>query len=333
MDIALIWYGIIGLAVLIYVILDGFDLGIGILFPYATNEAERDMMINSIAPVWDGNETWLVLGGGGLFAVFPLAYSVTMPALYAPLIIMLLGLVLRGVSFEYRFKTRKGKSLWDTAFFTGSLGATIMQGIMLGTLLQGIDIEGRSYTGGWFDWLTPFTMLCGLATTCAYALLGGCWLNMKLPRVIAPRYSLITKRWGFGLIACIAIISIWLPFTHDMIFNRWFNLPNSLIYLFVPLSAAILTWQLFKALNDDKGLKAYLLGIGLFLISALGFGISTYPYIVPFSLTYTDAAAPDSSLIFLLIGTIVLLPTIIGYSAYAYWIFRGRLKHDEGYHE
>ncbi|WP_413285784.1 cytochrome d ubiquinol oxidase subunit II [Vibrio sp. MA40-2] len=332
MDIALIWYGIIGLAVLIYVILDGFDLGIGILFPFASSEAERDMMMNSIAPVWDGNETWLVLGGGGLFAVFPLAYSVVMPALYVPVIIMLLGLVFRGVSFEYRFKTKRGQFLWDAAFFIGSLSATFMQGIMLGALLQGIEVEGRSYAGGWFDWFTPFSLFCGLATTCAYALLGGCWLIMKLPKELASRYYGVTKRWGLGLVFCIAVVSVWLPLSNQMIFNRWFSFPNSLLYLSVPIIAAVLIWQLFRALLQHRALHAYLFGVGLFLVSSLGFAISTYPYIVPFSLTYTEAAAPESSLLFLLVGTVVLLPTIIGYSAYAYWIFRGRLKHGEGYH-
>ncbi|MCE0494700.1 cytochrome d ubiquinol oxidase subunit II [Vibrio salinus] len=332
MDIALIWYGIIGLAVLIYVVLDGFDLGIGILFPSASGETERDLMMNSIAPVWDGNETWLVLGGGGLFAVFPLAYSVVAPALYAPLIIMLLGLVLRGVSFEYRFKTRKGKFIWDTAFFTGSLLATVMQGMMLGALLQGIEIEGRAYSGGWFDWLTPFTLLCGLSTICAYTLLGGCWLMMKLPKDLATRYEGVSKRWGAGMVICIAVISLWLPLTNEMIYRRWFNLPDTLIYLSIPFGAVLIIWRLFKALQEHRGFHAYLYGIGLFLISAAGFAISTYPYIIPYSLTYAQAAAPANSQMFLLAGTVVLLPTIIGYSAYAYWVFRGRLKHGEGYH-
>lgn len=332
MEIALIWYGIIGLAVFIYVVLDGFDLGIGILFPFASNRAERDLMMNSIAPVWDGNETWLVLGGGGLFAVFPLAYSVTMPAFYAPVTIMLLGLVLRGVSFEYRFKTKKGKFLWDKAFFVGSLSATVMQGIMLGTLLQGIEMNGRAYSGGWFDWLTPFTLFCGLSTVCAYVLLGGCWLIMKLPEDIAERYYSVTKHWGLGLVLCISVVSVWLPFTNDIIFNRWFSLPNGVIYLVVPLAALLFVRQIFKALNECKGRRAYLFGVGLFLISFVGFAISTYPYIVPFTLTYAEAAAPASSLTFLLVGTCFLLPAIIGYSAYAYWVFRGRLNHEDRYH-
>ncbi|MBU2897443.1 cytochrome d ubiquinol oxidase subunit II [Vibrio hepatarius] len=332
MDYALIWYALIGLAVLIYVILDGFDLGIGILFPSAHSEVERDMMMNSIAPVWDGNETWLVLGGGGLFAVFPLAYSVVMPALYAPLILMLLGLILRGVSFEYRFKTTKGKFLWDIAFFVGSLLATVMQGIMLGALLQGIEVEGRSYAGTWFDWLSPFSLFCALALVFAYVLLGSCWLMIKLPSDLTGRYEIIAKRWGMGMVLCIAIVSIWLPLQNNLIFDRWFSFPNALILLCIPVLSAWFIRQLYRSLKNRKALKAYLCGIALFGLAALGFGISTFPYLVPFSLTYHQAAAPDESLKFLLAGTVFLLPLIISYSAYTYWIFRGKMKHGENYH-
>ncbi|MEZ8101182.1 cytochrome d ubiquinol oxidase subunit II [Vibrio bivalvicida] len=332
MDIALIWYGLISLAVLIYVILDGFDLGIGILFPSAHSENERDLMMNSIAPVWDGNETWLVLGGGGLFAVFPLAYAVVMPALYAPLILMLLGLILRGVSFEYRFRTKRGKFLWDGAFFIGSLLATLMQGLMLGALLQGISIDGRSYSGGWFDWLTPFSLFCAFALLSAYSLLGACWLIMKMPEDLSARYYTIARRWGLVMVASIVIVSLWLPLINELIFSRWFSFPNTLVFLFIPISAACFIWKLFASLIEHRALEAYMYGIGLFVISGLGFGISTFPYLVPFSLTYQEAAAPDSSLSFLLAGAIFLLPMIIAYSAYSYWIFRGRLKHGEGYH-
>ncbi|MDF5063754.1 cytochrome d ubiquinol oxidase subunit II, partial [Vibrio parahaemolyticus] len=230
MDYALIWYALIGLAVLIYVVLDGFDLGIGILFLSANDDEERDMMMNSIAPVWDGNETWLVLGGGGLFAVFPLAYAVIMPALYAPLILMLLGLILRGVSFEYRFRTQRGKFLWDSAFFIGSLTAALMQGIMLGTLLQGIEVSERAYAGGWFDWLSPFSVFCGLALVCAYILLGSCWLLIKLPEELMGRYYVVARRWGLAMVACIFIASLWLPLSQNIVFERWFSLPNSLLF-------------------------------------------------------------------------------------------------------
>ena len=332
MDYALIWYALIGFAVLTYVVLDGFDLGIGILFPKAVNEAERDLMMNSIAPVWDGNETWLVLGGGGLFAVFPLAYSIVMPALYVPLIIMLLGLVLRGVSFEYRFRTKRGKFVWSIAFFLGSVAAAAMQGIMLGAMLQGIEVDGRSYAGGWFYWLTPFSLFCGVAIICAYALLGACWLVIKLPEELVERYYGIAKRWGLALVCCIVVVSLWLPLTHDIVSQRWFNLPNSMLYFMVPALAFICIWQLFTALNNHLAVRAYLYGIGLFIVSAVGFSVSTFPYIVPFGITYTDAAAPDSSLKFLLVGTVFLLPMVIAYSGYAYWVFRGKLKHDGGYH-
>ena len=332
MDYALIWYALIGLAVLIYVVLDGFDLGIGILFPGASDETERDLMMNSIAPVWDGNETWLVLGGGGLFAVFPLAYAVVMPALYAPLILMLLGLLLRGVSFEYRFRTQRGKFLWDAAFFIGSLGATLMQGIMLGAILQGIEVEGRAYAGGWFDWLSPFSLFCAFALMSAYLLLGACWLMIKLPQSLTERYYLIAKRCGFSLVACIVLVSLWLPLSNPQVFERWFSFPNSLLYFVIPGLAMLSIWQLFRGLNAQRGLQAYLAAIGLFLVSAMGFAVSTFPYLVPFAISYKDAAAPDSSLAFLFAGAVVLLPMIIAYSAYAYWVFRGRLKHGEGYH-
>ncbi|RTZ14220.1 cytochrome d ubiquinol oxidase subunit II [Vibrio aquaticus] len=332
MDYALIWYGLIGLAVLIYVVLDGFDLGIGILFPSAHSKEERDLMMNSIAPVWDGNETWLVLGGGGLFAVFPLAYAVVMPALYAPLIIMLLGLILRGVSFEYRFRTKRGIFLWDSAFFIGSLSATLMQGIMLGTLLQGISVEGRSYAGGWFDWLTPFSLFCGFALMCAYVLLGSCWLLIKLPEDIIGRYYGIARRWGMLLVGCIVIVSLWLPMANELIAVRWFTLPNALLLVAIPICASVCIWFLFDALINRLALRSYLLSIVLFLIAAIGFAVSTFPYLVPFALTYSEAAAPDSSLVFLLVGAAILLPLIIAYSAYSYWVFRGKLKHGEGYH-
>ncbi|MDN3611949.1 cytochrome d ubiquinol oxidase subunit II [Vibrio ostreicida] len=332
MDYALIWYGIIGLAVLIYVVLDGFDLGIGILYPSALSENERDLMMNSIAPVWDGNETWLVLGGGGLFAVFPLAYSVVMPALYGPLILMLLGLILRGVSFEYRFRTKRGKFLWDGAFFLGSLMATAMQGIMLGALLQGIEVEGRAYAGGWFDWLSPLSVFCALALICAYVLLGACWLIIKLPEDLVNRYYTIAKRWGIAMVSCIAVVSLWLPLSSSVIFERWFSLPNALVFIMIPIIAGYCIWQLFSSLLAHKALRAYGFAIGLFVVSAIGFAVSTFPYLVPFSLTYRQVAAPDSSLAFLLAGTVFLLPMIIAYSAYSYWVFRGKLKHGEGYH-
>jgi len=332
MDYALIWYMLIAIAVFAYVALDGFDLGIGILFVAADSVQERDLMMNSIAPVWDGNETWLVLGGGGLFAVFPLAYSVVMPALYAPLIMMLLGLIFRGVAFEYRFRTRRGQFLWDSSFFLGSLVATFTQGVMLGTLLQGIEVMDRQYNGGWFDWLTPFTLFCGLVTITAYCLLGACWLLIKLPKSYQRSYYGAAKRCAISMVAMIAILSAWLPLSNSDIAARWFSFPQALLFLLIPVGAGYLVYLLFKDLIEHKPLQAYLASLGLFLLAFLGFGVSTYPYIVPHSLTYAEAAAPDTSLKFLLTGTVFLLPLIIAYTAYSYWVFRGRLREDEGYH-
>ena len=179
LDLPFIWAGLIAFAVLAYVLFDGFDLGIGILFPFLKTEQERDLAMNSVAPVWDGNETWLVLGGGGLMAAFPLAFAVVMPALYAPMMAMLLGLVFRGVAFEFRWRTERGKFLWDWAFAGGSAVAALAQGIALGALVQGIPVANRAYAGGWWDWLTWFSLLTGVALVVGYALLGAGWLILK----------------------------------------------------------------------------------------------------------------------------------------------------------
>lgn len=332
MDYALIWYILIAIAVFAYVILDGFDLGIGILFLSAQTTKERDLMMNSVAPVWDGNETWLVLGGGGLFAVFPLAYSVVMPALYAPLIIMLLGLIFRGVAFEYRFRTKRGQFLWDSSFFIGSLTATFTQGMMLGTLLQGVKVVDRQYSGGWFDWFTPFSLYCGFLTVAAYVLLGACWLLIKMPEHYQSRYYVTAKRSAIIMVGMVAILSIWLPIRNDFIADRWFSFPQALLFLLIPALSIYLAYLLFKDLIEHMPVKAYLASLGLFFLAFLGFGVSTYPFIVPHSLTYVQAAAPDTSLKFLLSGAVFLLPLIIAYTAYSYYVFRGRLNEDEGYH-
>ncbi|WEM43590.1 cytochrome d ubiquinol oxidase subunit II [Photobacterium sp. DA100] len=332
MDYALIWYILIAVAVFAYVILDGFDLGIGILFISAETTKERDLMMNSIAPVWDGNETWLVLGGGGLFAVFPLAYAVAMPALYALIIMMLLGLIFRGVAFEYRFRTKRGQFLWDSSFFLGSLIATFTQGMILGTLLQGVSVTDRAYSGGWFDWFTPFSVYCGFVTVAAYTLLGACWLLIKMPEGMYQRFYVIAKRCALIMVAMVVILSLWLPLGNATIAERWFTFPQALLFLLIPGCSTYLVYLLFKDLMEHKPVQAYLVVLGLFFLAFLGFGVSTYPYIVPHAITYAEAAAPDTSLKFLLSGAVFLLPLIIAYTAYSYWVFRGKLKEDEGYH-
>ncbi len=323
-DLAFIWAGIIAFAVLTYVILDGFDLGIGILFPFGKSESDRDTMMNSIAPVWDGNETWLVLGGGGLFAVFPLAYAVIMPALYMPMVLMLVALVLRGVAFEYRWRTKRWKRVWDFAFFGGSATAGLMQGISLGALVQGIEVVDRAYAGGWWDWLTPFSVLSGLAVLVGYALLGATYLILKTTDALQLQMRRYAWPLGIATLGFIGLVSLLTPFQNPVYFERWFTLPGSLYTLFVPLLLAIASWKLFSGLKNREDLSPFLAALSLFVISFIGLGISFYPQMVPPSLTIRDAAAPDSSLRFLLVGTVVLVPVILAYTAYAYWVFRGK---------
>jgi cytochrome d ubiquinol oxidase subunit II len=331
-DLAFIWAGIIAFAVLTYVVLDGFDLGVGILFPFAHTKKDRDTMMNSVAPIWDGNETWLVLGGGGLFAVFPLAYAVVMSALYMPIILMLLALVFRGVAFEYRWRTERWKKVWDIAFFGGSTVAALCQGIALGALVQGIAVTDRHYSGGWWDWLTPFSMLTGIAVVIGYALLGATWIMMKTDGAVHHRMRDLAKPLAIATLVFIALVSVWTPFQNPIYFERWFTMPGMLITLPVPLFMAFAVYKLFHGIANGRDVAPFLASMALFVISFIGIGISFYPMMVPPSLTIWDVAAPDSSLKFALVGTLFLVPLILGYTAYAYWVFRGKLDPEAGYH-
>ncbi|RFC34058.1 MAG: cytochrome bd-I ubiquinol oxidase subunit 2 apoprotein [Candidatus Nitrotoga sp. SPKER] len=332
LDLPLIWAGIIAFAVLVYVILDGFDLGVGILFPFIKNEADRDQMMNSVAPVWDGNETWLVLGGGGLFAAFPLAYAVILPALYIPIITLLLSLVFRGVAFEYRWKTKRGQYLWDWAFASGSILATFAQGITLGALIQGIPVIDRTYAGQFWDWLTPFSLMTGVALVVGYALLGATWLIYKTEGDVqraAHQFTWIAGPMTLVLIGC---ISLWTPFLNERFMERWFSWPNLLYLTPVPILVGLCAVSLYWGLIKKKGLIPFLASLGLFILSFIGLCFSFYPYIVPPSLTIWYAAAPDSSLSFLLTGSAFLLPLILIYSVYSYWVFRGKVGAESTYH-
>jgi cytochrome d ubiquinol oxidase subunit II len=333
LDLALVWAGLLAFAVLAYVILDGFDLGVGILFPLMPDERHRDAMMNSVAPVWDGNETWLVLGGGGLFAVFPLAYAIIMPALYAPVIALLLGLVFRGVAFEFRWKARRGKFLWDWAFAAGSTVAAFAQGIALGALVQGIPVAGRAYAGGWWDWLTPFSLLTGVALVCGYALLGATWLVYKTQGDVqrcAYRFAWIAT---VATLLAIALVSAWTPFLSEAFLHRWFDWPQVLYVAPVPLLVAGAAFVLFTGLRRRRELSPFLASLALFVLSFIGLLISFFPYIVPTSVTLWEAAAPDESLGFLLAGAAFLIPVILLYTAYSYWVFRGKVETGgAGYH-
>ena len=331
LDLPLIWAGLIAFAVLAYVMMDGFDLGVGILFPFLKEEHERDQMMNSVAPVWDGNETWLVLGGGGLFAVFPLAYSIIMPALYAPILAMLLALVFRGVAFEYRWKTRAGKFFWDGSFAGGSACAAFAQGVALGALVQGIPVEGRAYAGGWWDWLTPFSMLTGVALVVAYALLGATWLIWKCEGRVQEKAFTYARRTGIATIVLIGAVSLWTPFLNDAFREKWFVWPQLLYAAPVPALLGVCVLALWQGLDSRSDRQPFFAALGLFALSFAGLCVNFYPYIVPSSVTLYEAAAPDNSLSFLLVGSAVLLPLILAYTAYSYWVFRGKVG-TGGYH-
>jgi len=331
-DLPFIWAALIAIAVLAYVLLDGFDLGVGILFLGYQRGEERDIAMNSVAPVWDGNETWLVLGGGGLFAVFPLAYAVVMPALYAPIIAMLLALVFRGVAFEYRWRTKRGRFLWDWSFAVGSIMAPFAQGIALGALVQGIAVDGRAYAGGWWDWLTPFSVLTGVALVVGYSLLGATWLVLKMEGDIQQQARAYAVRAGVALLVLIGIVSLITPYLNPAYLERWFAWPTAAFSVIVPALVLGCAYLLFTGLNRGYDFQPFLASLGIFLLCYIGIGISFYPYMVPPSLTIWQVAAPDESLMFLLVGALILLPLIIAYTAYAYWVFRGKVRPGEGYH-
>ena len=327
-----VWAGLIAISVLAYVLLDGFDLGIGLLFPTANKGVERDMMMNSVAPVWDGNETWLVLGGGGLLAAFPLAYSIIMPALYAPIIAMLLGLVLRGVAFEFRWRTKRGQFIWDGAFFAGSAVATFAQGIALGALVQGIPVTGRGYGGGWWNWLTPFSLLTGVALLVGYGLLGATWLNLKTRGALQQRARAQALILGPLLLAAIGVVSLWTPFLNAAYFARWFAWPAALFSAIVPVLVLFAALKFWRGLQRGNELVPFLAALTIFILCFVGIGISFYPYMVPPSITIAQAAAPYASLSFMMPGIMVLLPIIAIYTSFAYWVFRGKVSEDTGYH-
>ncbi|WP_329958346.1 cytochrome d ubiquinol oxidase subunit II [Reyranella aquatilis] len=330
-DLPVFFAFIIAFAILAYVVMDGFDLGVGILFPFLPVGRERDSAMNSVAPVWDGNETWLVMGGGGLLAAFPLAYGMILSALYAPIIAMLLALVFRGVAFEFRWRDPRHRALWDVAFSGGSIVAALAQGITLGALLQGIAVQDRTYAGGWFDWLTPFSFLVGVSLVCGYALLGSTWLVMKSEGSLQERCYRLAFRLAIGTIVAMAAVSAATPFLRDAYWLRWFAWPQVLFTAQVPLLVAIVTFVLFWSLRRGHHYTPFLMALALFGLGLAGLGISLYPYVVPPSVSIWDAAAPHDSLKFMLPGVLVMVPIILAYTGYSYWVFRGKTGHD-GYH-
>ena len=332
LDLPLIWGFLIATAVFLYALLDGFDLGCGILFLFAPSDKCRDRIMNSIAPFWDGNETWLILGGGGIFAAFPVAYAILMPALYLPVIFMLLGLIFRGVAFEFRFKSsEEHRKIWDVAFHAGSLLAAFMQGVILGNFVQGIEVNGRSFAGEPLDWANGFSIVTGIALIFGYALLGATWLIMKTED--------ITQSWARRIAAYVlvyvglamAIVSISMPFIDNRIIKLWFSLPNFFYLLPIPLFTALSFILLWKDLKSSNEVRPFFLTIVLFFLGYVGIGISLYPWIVPFKFTIWEAAAVATSQSLLLVGVIIFLPIILTYTAYSYYVFRGKTSHERMY--
>lgn len=331
MDLPVLWAFILAFAIFAYVLLDGFDLGVGILFPALERGSQRDQAMNSVAPVWDGNETWLVMGGGGLMAAFPLAYAIIMPALYVPIIIMLLALIFRGVAFEFRWRDPGHQWFWDVSFAGGSLLAGFAQGVALGALLQGITVEGRAYAGGWWEWLSPFSLLTGTSLVAGYALLGATWLIMKTQNALQEHAFRYARMAGIVTIFCIAVVSLVTPLLEGAYYERWFAWPHILFTAQVPLLVAIAAVIYFLSLHRRYEYLPFLLSLGLFALSMAGLGIRIFPDIVPGAVDIHSAAAPRSSLIFMLIGASVMIPIILAYTGYSYWIFRGKVW-EEGYH-
>jgi len=331
LDLTIVWALVIAFAVAAYVVMDGFDLGIGILFPAFPVGRERDQAMNAIAPVWDGNETWLVLGGGGLLAAFPLAYAIILPALYAPLIAMLLGLVFRGVAFEYRWRDARHRRFWDMGFFAGSLAATLAQGVTLGALLQGISVEGRSYGGGWWEWLTRFSLLTGASLAAGYSLLGACWLIWKTEGVLQLRARRQARLLLPALLAAIGAVSLATPFVEPQYFERWFDWPGMLVAVPMPLLVAAAAFLAWRGLNGRRDWAPFCWSLALFALTLIGLAISIWPDVIPGRVTIWQAASPHSSQMFMLVGAAILIPLILAYTAWSYWVFRGKVG-EGGYH-
>ncbi len=332
-DLPLIWAIIIGFGLMMYVIMDGFDLGIGILFPFVANREDRDTMVNTVAPVWDGNETWLVLGGAAMLAAFPLAYSVILSALYLPLVLMLAGLIWRGVAFEFRFKADEAhRPFWDKAFAWGSYIATFSQGVALGSFINGFKVVDGAYAGGALDWLTPFSLFTGLGLLVSYALLGSTWLVMKTEGSLQSRMKELARPVTIALLAVIIIVSLWTPLVHPAVAERWFALPDMIFFVPVPILVLLATFAILRTLKRDAHAGPFVLALFMLFLGYSGLAISLWPNIIPPSVSIWDAASPPESMGFTLVGALFIIPFILAYTAWSYYVFRGKVKAGEGYH-
>ncbi|HZX79152.1 cytochrome d ubiquinol oxidase subunit II [Lysobacter sp.] len=328
-----VWFGVIGFGVLMYVVLDGFVLGLGILAPFAENEQQLDHMMNTAAPIWDGNETWLVLGGAGLLAAFPKAYAVVLSALYLPVLLMLIALVFRGVAFEFRFKAHRSKPAWGAAFAIGSMVCAFAQGVILGALVEGMPLQDGKYVAGAFGWFSPFSMLTGIAVLFGYALLGSTWLILKTEGRMQEIARNLTRPLVLVVVAFMGLVSAWLPFLDSRIMARWFEGANFWWLAPVPLLALVNAFGLWRAaMRKGRDAAPFVLTLCFFVLGFVGLVLGIWPHIVPPGLTIWDAASPPSSQGFVLVGLIILLPAILGYTYWSYSVFKGKVAADSGYH-
>jgi cytochrome d ubiquinol oxidase subunit II len=331
LDFVGVWTVILGLGVFFYVLLDGFDLGVGILCGFAPDAPSRDVVMRSIAPIWDGNETWLVLGGVGLLAAFPLAFAIIIPAVYFSILVMLLALVFRGVAFEFRPKESERPTFWDRGFFAGSAIATFSQGTVLGAFVQGFQTAGRHFSGTSLDCFTAFSAFTGLALLFGYALIGAGWLILKTDGALQQWARRMGRRCFWGVVAAIGVVSVWTPFLSPSVAQRWFSWPNPWFLWPVPILTLLLALWVWRSLHNDSEAAPFIGAIGLFLLAYLGLFISLWPMIVPFRFTLWEAASSPSTQAFLLVGTLPLLPIILLYTGWSYWVFRGKVRGDVGY--
>ncbi|MDA0405039.1 cytochrome d ubiquinol oxidase subunit II [Vibrio alginolyticus] len=332
-DLSVIWFAIIVFATLMYIVMDGFDLGIGILMPFIKNEKHKDVMVNTVAPVWDGNETWIVLGGAALFGAFPLAYSVIIEALTVPLTLMLVALIFRGVAFEFRFKALENHlKFWDRSFMLGSIFTTFFQGIVVGTVIQGFSVENRTFVGGQLDWVAPFPIFCGFALIATYALLGNTWLIMKTEGELQQAMFHFTRKTLAAMMASLVIVSAWTPLAFPTIAERWFSIPNLYYLMPIPIMAVLVCLKIADSIRKQKERSPFIMSLIIVILGFLGLGISIWPNIIPPNISIWDAAAPEISQSFMLYGAIIILPIILAYTFWSYYVFSGKVKEGEAYH-
>ncbi|MFG1464148.1 cytochrome d ubiquinol oxidase subunit II [Xanthobacter sp. DSM 24535] len=330
-DLPVLIAALVAFCVVVYVLADGFDLGVGILFLLAPREADRDLMMSSVEPVWDGNETWLVMGGTLLLATFPAGYYVLLPAFYLPVMFMLFALIFRGIAFEFRLQTVRFRWVWDLAFAGGSLLATLCQGFILGGLISGVTMSDGMFAGGTFDFLSMLGLICGIGLAGGYALLGAGWLIWKtdgptqvFAREVAHAALILTG-------AMMLLVSAWSAWSVPEVAMRWFAWPGIAFLAPVPVVTAAVLFTIWRRLWTGRDAETFVLAILVFLLGFAGLVVSLFPYVVPRHVTIWDGIADTSTVIFAATGVVIVLPIVLAYQAHAYWVFRGKVRHVGGY--